>query len=56
MTDKQKLDAVLMLINPSSIVKQSKPVRTNTKAYVVNKVNNDLDFYLIFKGYKKILS
>jgi len=35
MTDKQKLDAVLMLLNPAAPPqRKEKPIRTNTRSYI----------------------
>lgn len=56
MTDKERLKAMWLLLNPCEIIEKPKPIRTNTRIYIANKVHNDLNTYLIIKGYKKNLS
>lgn len=47
MTDKEKLEAVLLLLNPSQIPqKKAKAIRTNTRSYISAKVEKEFSYYL----------
>ena len=47
MTDKQKLDAVLLLLNPSQLPqKKAKAVRTDTRTYISAKVEKEFNYYV----------